>query len=137
MRGTESAQVALDIDTLADALDYFNNVDDDEILRLREQSNAILCRVEGSSSVNVASGEGNLGIAYQNRAFRAEAANNLDRCIADLELALPHFRDAARIFRAINHVDKAETALRSIAVVEKKIRQITITRAAATAATRG
>ena len=73
--------------TLADALDYFNDVDDDEVLRLFEQANAITRRVEGSSSPNVAAGVGNLGNAYFNRARRAEAANDLDRCMANLELA--------------------------------------------------
>ena len=58
--------------------------------------------------------------------------------MANLELALPHLREAARIFRAINHVDKAETALRSIAGAEEHMRRVGIARAAAAAtATRG
>ena len=36
--GNESAEVACDMLVLADILDYFNNVDDDEILRLYEQA---------------------------------------------------------------------------------------------------
>ena len=132
LHGIESDRVSADITTLADVLDFFNDVDDDEILRLYEQANAITSRLEGSSSVNVAVGEGNLGGAYHNRAERAHAANDLDRCIANLELALPHYREAARIFRAINHVDNADRALRHAVEIEENIRQIEIARAAAT-----
>ena len=132
--GTESNQVACDMRTVADALDYFNNVDDDEILRLHEQANAIHRRVEGSSSLNVAVGENQLGKVYNNRAIRAQAVNDLDRCMVNLELALSHFREAARIFRVINHMDRADKALRSVAQIEESIRQVGIARAA-TAAT--
>ena len=135
--GAESIEVAADMIALADALEYFNDVDDDEILRLHEQSIAIFRRVEGSSSFNVAAGEGNLGNDYTNRANRAQAANDLDRCMANLELALPHYREAARIYRAINHVDIADKHLRVVAQIEEKIRQLRIVRAAAGAATRG
>ena len=139
VHGTESAKVALSIGLLADILDYFNDVDDDEILRLHEQANAIISRVEGSSSLNVAVGEKNMGSSYYNRAKRAHAANDPDREQANLELALPHFRESARIYRAINRVDKADEALRHIAVVEEEIRLgIAAGAAAATAtATRG
>ena len=128
--GTESNQVACDMRTVADALDYFNNVDDDEILRLHEQANAIHRRVEGSSSLNVAVGENQLGKVYNNRAIRAQAVNDLDRCMVNLELALSHFREAARIFRVINHMDRADKALRSVAQIEESIRQVGIARAA-------
>ena len=94
--------------------------------------------------MNVAVGEKNLGNAYEQRAARAQVANDLDRCMANLELALPHYREAARIFSAINHVDNADRAVRCVVNVEKNIRQIGIARAtaattaaAATAATRG
>ena len=130
MHGTESAKVAMSMSALAAALNYFNNVDDDEFTRLRQQSIAIYRRVEGSSSVNVAVGENNLGIAYQSRAQRAEAANDLDRYLVNLELALPHFRESARIYRAVNHVDRADEALRNIAQTEENIRQNRITKAA-------
>ena len=133
--GTESNQVACVITTLADVLDYFNDVDDDEVLRLHEQSNAITRRVEGSSSYNVAAGEIQLCDAYQNRANRAQAVNDLDRCTANLELVLPHLREAVRIFQAINRVDSADRNLRNVAAVEERIRKIGIVRAAA--ATRG
>ena len=132
LHGTESVLVALDMCGLADALNYFNNVDDDEVLRLHEQSNAITGRVEGILSANVAVGEHNLGGAYHKRAARAQAANDMDRCIANLELALPHYREAARILRAINHVDNADRALRHAVEIEENIRQIEIARAAAT-----
>ena len=129
--GTENSQVALSMCTLADVLDYFNNVDDDEVPRLMEQAIATYRRVEGSSSYNVGSRENNLGAAYNDRATRAEAANDLDRCVANLEMALPHLREAARIFRANNHVDLADNALRNIVKIEESIRQIGIARAAA------
>ena len=135
--GTENVYVAGAMSALGDALDYFNNVDDDEVLHLLEQSIAINRRMEGSSSVNVAASEYRLGIAYGKRSNRAEGANDLDRCLSNLELALSHFREAARIFRANNHVDKADDALRNVALFEKHIRRVGITKAEAATATRG
>ena len=140
--GTEGVDVASDMSALADALDYFNNVDDDEILRHYQQAIAIYRRVEGISSFNVAIGERKLGSVYNSRAKRAEDANDLDRCMANLELALPHHREAARIFQAIKHEDKVDVALRDVAQVEEYMRQVGIVRAAAAstaaaAATRG
>ena len=135
LRGTERAEVAHDMSILADVLDHFIDVDDDQILRLREQAIAIYSRVEGSSSPNVAVGEGKLGNAYKNRAGRARVANDLDGCLANLELSLPHLREAARIYRAINRVDSADRALRGIAETEEEIRQIRISTAAAATTT--
>ena len=132
LHGIESAEVAGDMCGLADALNYFNDVDDDEVLRLSEQAIAIIRQLEGSSSVNVAVGENNLGNAYHKRAVGAQAANDLDRCIANLDLALPHYREAARIYRAVNHVDAADRTLRIVVEFEKNIRQIGIAKAAAT-----
>ena len=77
--GTEHQYVANAMRTLADALEYFNNVDDVEVIRLHEQSNAISARVESSLSVNVAGGNRNLAVAYCKRAKRAHAAHDLDR----------------------------------------------------------
>ena len=135
LNGLEHKDVANAMKLLADALDYFNNVDDDEVLRLYEQSNAIQARVVGSSSVNVAAGESNLALAYRNRAKRAQAVNDLDRELANLELALPHYREAARIYRAINYVDDADEAVQDIVEIEDALRQCTIAReATATAA---
>ena len=136
LHGTESDKVACDMGALADILDYFNDVDDDEVLRLYEQSKAIYRRVEGSSSLNVAAGERNFGNAYSKRAYRAMAANDLDRCVVNLELALQHLREAARIYRDINHMDKAVESLCQVAKVEDGIRNVEIARAAV-ALTRG
>ena len=132
LHGLEHDDVANSMIVLARALDYFNNVDDDEVLRLYEQSIAITARVEGSSTVNVARGEKNLAIAYRNRATRARTANDLDRELANLELALPHYREAARINRAVNRVDSADEAARRVVEVEEELRQLRIARAAAT-----
>ena len=142
LHGIESSQVAGDVSVLADVLDYFINVDDDEILRHYQQAIAIYRRVEGSSSVNVAVCEEKLGNAYKNSAKRARAANDLDRCITNLDLALPHYREAARIYRANNHMGRADTARRCVATAEEDLRRVGITKgreaaAAAAAATRG
>ena len=142
--GAESAQVASDMGILANVLDQFNNVDDDdddddEIFRLYERSNAIFSIVEGSSSPNVAVGRGQLGIAHVNRARRARAVNDMDRCLTNYTLALTHLNEAARICRANHHVDKADTALGNVAQVEEEIRQIRTAMSSSTAApaTRG
>ena len=123
LHGLEHADVAHAMELLARALDYFNNVDDDEDLRLFEQSVALTERMEGSSSVNVAVGERNLADAYQKRAKRARAANDLDREITNLERALPHYREAARIFRAINYDEYANDAAQAVVKVEDALRQ--------------
>ena len=134
--GSEDSYVANDMDILATALDFFNNEDDDEVLRLQEQSNAITSRVEGRMSSNVAAGVGNLGNAYKNRAQRAATVNDWLRCLTNLELAVPHFREAVRIYRANNHMDSAARNLRTLTEVEEQIRHIGVARAAF-AATRG
>ena len=66
--GTEHQHVANAMGLLARALEYFNNVDDVEVVHLYEQSISISARVEGGSSTNVGAGNKNLAIAYQNRA---------------------------------------------------------------------
>ena len=133
LHGTEHVNVAMAMGTIADILNHFNDVDDDEVLRLREQSIEIYRRLEGSSSYNVATHEEKLGIAYAKRANRAIAANDLDRCIFNAELALPNYREAARIFRAINLLRNADSALRRVVQVEENIRQINAARVAAVA----
>ena len=136
--GTESAQVAGDLGALADALVCVGGVDDDEILRLREQAIAIYRRVQGCTSLNVAITEFDLGNEYIGRARRAQVANDLDRCVAHLQLALPHLREAARIFGIVNRMDMVDKALCGVAEIEERIREIEIVRAAAAAgATRG
>ena len=127
---------------LAGALDHFNNVDDVEIIRLYEQSIAITARVEGTSSVNVAVCEYNLAFAYRNRAKRAHVTNDLDREITNLELAIPHYREAARIYRQARNFsddDCADDAIHCAVQVEEELRLCTIAKTAATtaAATRG
>ena len=131
LNGLESADVAHVVSLLADVLNYFNNVDDDEVLRLLEQSKAIFARVEGSSSVNVATSEDRFGAMYFNKAKRARAANDLDRELVNLELALTRYRDAVRIYRAINHVDRADKVAQRIVNVEEELQQCAIARAAA------
>ena len=135
LHGIESDRVANDMIALAEVLGYFNDVDDDEILRLFEQAIAITSRAHGSSSANVAVGRRNLGLAFSQRAARAGAANDVDRCIANLGLTLSHLREAARIFRVNNHMDNADEALLLINQFEEKMRQMGIIRAAATTAT--
>ena len=135
LHGTESSDVAADMSALADVLDFFNNVDDDEAPRLYKHAIAIYRRVEGSSSENVARTETWLGTAHLTRAGRARTANDLDRFITNLELGLPHLREAARIFRHINCIDKSDGILLLATRAEEDIRMYRITRAAA--ATRG
>ena len=127
--GTVSPRVALAMGTLADALDYFNDVDDDEVLLLQQQAITIFSRAEGSLSVNLAIRENRLGLAYKQRARRAHAVNDLDREVTNLELALSHYHEAIRIYRAIDHVDNADYALLNATQMEEQIRQIRITRA--------
>ena len=129
--GGESDEVACDMGTLAGILNHFNDIDDDEVPRLYEQSKAIRARVHGSMSSNVAACEKNLGNAYYNRANRAQAVHELDREVANLELALPRCREAARIYRALNHVDHAESNVRNAIIIEEKLRKAVDERAAA------
>ena len=134
LHGAESGKVASDITVLADVLGFFGDVDDKEILRLLQQAIGITSRVEGNSSLNVATGECKLGSAYFTTGVRAYAANDLDRCAANMELALPHFREALRICRDNNHVDSVNIVLHNIAGVEEYLRLAGIARAAAAAA---
>ena len=136
--GANDHQVAHDRSALAASLFYFNEVDaGDEVIRLFEQAMVIQHRFEGSLSVNVAVNNENLGSVYSRRARRAVAANDLDRELVNLKLALSHSREAVRVFRAINHVDKAEDAAQKIIHLEKRIRNIRPTVAVAASATRG
>ena len=137
--GLEHANVAHDVSLLARSLNYFNNVDDDEVLRLYEQSNSITARVEGRLSVNVAIGANNLAITYRIRADRAREDNNLDREMVDLNLALQNYILAARIYKAVNYTDKADKSSQRAIEIEDRLRQCTTARAgtAASAATLG
>ena len=76
----------------------------------------------GSLSVNVAVIEYNLGVAHNDRALRARAAGDLDRCIANLEMALPRDREAARIYRAIDRLDDANDAAQAAVKIDLDLR---------------
>ena len=124
LHGTEIVNVADSRGLLADILYYFNDDDDDdEALCLHEQAKTVYARVQGSLSSNVAICEYNLGVTYFKRAKRAHAAHDLDRCVPNLELALSHFREATRIYRAINRMDMANDAARQVVVMEELLRQ--------------
>ena len=84
--------------------------------------------------MNVAVSKQSLGNSYDRRARRSVAANDLDRELVNLELALPQYREAARIFGSINLVDTANEASQSVTRIEKNIRQVRIQIAARTAA---
>ena len=135
LHGAESDKVALDMNALANALDFFNGVDDDdEAIRLSEQVIAIHSRLEGSLSMNVAVNNENLGNSYGKRANRVNA-NDLDRYVANLELALPYYREASRIYRAISHMDSADAAALIATQIEENIRRVRIEITARAAAT--
>ena len=132
--GTENADVADCMGVLADALSFFNDSDDDndEVLRLFEQAKDVYARMQGSSSVNVALMESKLSTAYYSTAARALSANDLDRCIANLELSLPRYREAVRIYRAVNRNDAADAISSNMTNVEQQLLRISIARAATT-----
>ena len=133
--GADSESVAADMATLATVLDCSNDVDDDEAIRLFEQSTAIYSQKQGSSSYNVAINIQNLSSAYLRKADRAGAANDLNQELANLELALPLIRESARIYRAVNHVETADKAAQNATEIEENIRLIIIQIAAGTATT--
>ena len=106
LHGLEHIDVAHVMRLLADSLEYFNNVDDVEVLHLYERALAIFSRVQ--SSFNVAASENNLAAAYRASAKRARDASDLDREMKNLELTLSHYSEAVRIYSAIDHVDSAD-----------------------------
>ena len=123
--GTEHAKVANDMAVLAQILDYFNDDDDDEVLRLLEQATAISARVYGSLSSIVAVGEIKLGEAYYARTKKLLDARDFVHALAILELALSHYREAARIHRAINRMDLAHRSEQKVVHTEA-LRRATI-----------
>ena len=130
--GTEHERVANDMSVLAEALDFFNDVDDDdEVLRLFQRAIDIYRGVYGNSTVNVAVVEGKLGDAYQRRAKRAAAVCDVERYATNLELALPRYLEAIRIFRALNREDNAGYFVQHAAKVELYLRQLATSRASA------
>ena len=116
--GMQSEKIAGSVAVLAQVTDFFNNVDDEETLRLRKQAISMYRRIEGPSSSNVDVLLQNLGNAYAARANRAFAANVLDRQLASLESALTHYRESAQIHQANNHVERANDSLGAIARAE-------------------
>ena len=132
VHGHGSEEVANDLSLLAGAVGLFEDVDDDEIPRLYEKAKAIFTRVQGSLSRNVAACEKNWGAAYSARAAKAQAANDLDREIANLELALPRLREAARIYRIANRMESANDAALGVVRMEEQLRQAIAAKAAAT-----
>ena len=120
--GVMAKVVALNMATLAGALDYFNNVDDNEPIRLYEQVIYIFTQVVGSSSVNIPIYKQNLGNVYCARANRAVIADDLKRALVNWELAVSYLRDAIRLFRAINHMGPADIAALKVAQIEENLR---------------
>ena len=49
------------------------------------------------------------------------AANNMVRALINWELALPRYRESARIFRAVNYIEKADRDAQMIIELEGKI----------------
>ena len=125
MYGTEDIDVANGMDSLAHVLDHFNGCDDEEIISLSEQAIAITRRVQGDLSPNVAAGENNLAVNYLRRAKKAQRDNDHDGLVTNLKLALPRYREAARIFRAINHIDTANRCAHDADAMEQLVRQLT------------
>ena len=135
--GTEDDDVSNDMSVLAEALDYFNDdADEVEVFQLYEKAKTIYARLQGSSSVNVAVIEEKTGGAYCKSAKKAHDANDLDREVANLNLALQHFVESARILQAINRLDEADRLASTIVDIEELLRKCSVGRAAA-AATKG
>ena len=131
LHGTEDDRVANDMCVLAEALDFFNGDGDDEALRLFERSKSIYARLYGSLSVNIAVIEQTLGLVHYKSAKRAHDVNDLERHVTNLNLALSHFVEAARIYRAINRIELADN---NVQKVEEQLRNYSDPRIAATTA---
>ena len=119
--GTEHERVAIDMSVLAEALNHFNDVDDEEVLLLHRLAIAIDTRLYGRTSTSVAIGESKWGGVYLARANRALAANELNRRTTMIELALPHLRESLRIDRVIGNVDSAAITAQIIAFCEHQL----------------
>ena len=117
--GADNDQIAFDMGILAQVLSGFGVADDEEVLRLLQESMDIHVRKHGRTSPNVAAGENSLGNTYSRRANKALKAKDRDRQITNLELALPHYREAARIYRAVDHLDDLERVTQNMAQIEK------------------
>ena len=122
VNGAESLQVGNDMAALAQVLSFFSEMDGDETIRLYDQSTAIYAKVEGNYSKNVATNEYNVGSLYYRRSKKAADAHDLDLFVFSLEMALPHYREAVRIYRAINHEDDANDATQYVVRVEELLK---------------
>ena len=125
----EDEELATYMVALADVLDFFNQVDDAEVIRLYEKAKNILAEMQGSLSSNVATAEKNLGITYRDRAIRALEVHDFNRAATNAQLALPRLREALRILRAVNRVDRIDDAIFCVGEVEQLLRQIERARA--------
>ena len=134
LRGMEHENMAVDVmSTLAQILDYFNPIDDDdEPIRLFEQAKVFHTRTQGSLSANVAQTEECMSDSYFKRARRAHDANDLNREMANLNLSLSHCREAVRIYRAIGQTDMANKAVQQVVDIERHRRFTTTKITAAT-----
>ena len=129
LHGVESNEASVTMNMLAFALEYSNDVyddDDDEALCLYERLILLNSRLKGSSSVAVARYKQNLGKVYNCRAIRAVGASDLDRCLVNLALALPHYYEAIRIFRENNHMESANDLAQKVTDIEGLRRQVIV-----------
>ena len=136
--GASALQVAFDMGALSQALECFNDDDnDDEPIFLFKQVIDIFSQV--ASAENVAIYTRNLGALYYKRACKPQTDKDLDRWLVNLEKAVPYFREAGRIYREINQVDSADQTAKSVTEIEEHIRfvrNLIATREAATASGR-
>ena len=135
LHGSESAQAAGDLGVLAEVLSCFNDVDDDEeIPRLYEQSIAMYARLQGSSCVNVGIHHSNFGGYYFKKATKALKEKNQKQCVINLELALPHLQEAARVHKSNKHMERADRNERMAIDTEKMLRLMTTQKTKGTSA---
>ena len=125
LHGTESEAVASAVGSLANILQHFNGIEEDEIVHLYEQAISVYSRIQGSTSLNVATAKKNLAKVYDRRAL---GSNDLERCLTDLEKALAHSIEAVRIYRAINLVDEANNCEQLAPRIEERIIQVRLAR---------
>ena len=122
LRGLESQELANDRCLLGQVLDHFNNLDDDDVPRLYEQAKETFSRVQGSLTPNVAAVNQNLATMYNNRAKRAMVAKDVEREVSNLDLSLAQLNEAARIYRAINQLDRANQIAQETVGVQGNLR---------------
>ena len=124
--GNVSEGVAIATAILADILEYFQKSGDDEIIDLYKLSIDLHRQLHGYMSINVGVNNRNLGITYYNRAEQAHKASNRQQEKINLIQALSYLREAACIYRSINHQDKLKRTLFNVNEVEKKLQQIEV-----------